>query len=464
MSQVNPFVSIEHAPIAVVSEPARRVVVEVRWGTASLGTKVLPAGESFVLGPRCSIATAIESELSVLTWRDSHLGRLTPHLATPSGERVVGEDDEVSAQFGDYEVVVRGLSERDSLFATSVVGVLAGAGLAQVGVSAAVHAGVVGSLAFFMPAMGADDAEANDRDQLLFMQKMLNASAERADVEKENLAHESSGESGGEAAKRHEGAEGKMGSTTAKSGAGRFGKQGPKDNPNPQLSRTEEREMARDFGFAGLLATRSGDHAPTSKWGEDFAQGKDSQSAIGNMFGDTIGDAPGMGGLGMLGSEEGGGGDGKGIGIADHGGLMGNGILGKCATGDCAGGYGANDRGKGHMKHVARGPSARPAGPTTVNGRLPSEVIQRIVRQNFGRFTQCYQMGLRENPTLSGRVAVRFMIGRDGAVSLAQDAGSDMPNAAVKACVVRAFSGLSFPSPEDGTVSVTYPIMFTPGE
>ena len=56
-------------------------------------------------------------------------------------------------------------------------------------------------------------------------------------------------------------------------------------------------------------------------------------------------------------------------------------------------------------------------GATQVNGRLPPEVIQRIVRQNFGRFRLCYENGLRNNPNLQGRVSVRFVIGRDGAVS-----------------------------------------------
>ena len=102
-------------------------------------------------------------------------------------------------------------------------------------------------------------------------------------------------------------------------------------------------------------------------------------------------------------------------------------------------------------------------GGYSVSGRLPPEVIQRIVRQNFGRFRACYEDGLRTNPSLQGRVTVRFVIGRDGAVSNASDGGSDLPDAGVVACVVRAFRGLSFPQPEGGIVTVTYPITFSPG-
>lgn len=110
-----------------------------------------------------------------------------------------------------------------------------------------------------------------------------------------------------------------------------------------------------------------------------------------------------------------------------------------------------------------RGPSIR-MGATSVSGRLPPEVIQRIVRQNFGRFRLCYENGLRNNPNLQGRVGVRFVIGRDGAVSNVSNGGSDMPDGGVVSCVIRSFQGLSFPQPEGGIVTVVYPIMMSPGD
>ncbi len=101
------------------------------------------------------------------------------------------------------------------------------------------------------------------------------------------------------------------------------------------------------------------------------------------------------------------------------------------------------------------------AGTPAVGGRLPSDLVQRTVRQSFGRFRACYEAGLRGNPTLSGRVTVRFVIGRDGAVMSAMNGGSDLPDSGVVSCVVSAFRGLSFPVPPDGIVTVTYPIVFT---
>ncbi|MFT3769023.1 MAG: AgmX/PglI C-terminal domain-containing protein [Minicystis sp.] len=96
-------------------------------------------------------------------------------------------------------------------------------------------------------------------------------------------------------------------------------------------------------------------------------------------------------------------------------------------------------------------------------GRLAPEVIQRIIRQNFGRFRLCYENGLRNSPNLSARVAVKFVIDIDGSVKQARDGGSDLPDGGIIACIVRGFYGLSFPPPEGGYVTVTYPLMFSPG-
>jgi hypothetical protein len=112
-------------------------------------------------------------------------------------------------------------------------------------------------------------------------------------------------------------------------------------------------------------------------------------------------------------------------------------------------------------------PRANPAkirmGATSVRGKLPPDVIQKTVRQNFGRFRNCYEEGLARDPNLKGRIGVRFVIGRNGEVTNVGDAGSDLPDAAVVSCVISSFHGLHFPKPEGGIVAVEYPLLFTPG-
>lgn len=58
---------------------------------------------------------------------------------------------------------------------------------------------------------------------------------------------------------------------------------------------------------------------------------------------------------------------------------------------------------------------------------------------------------------------MRFVIGRDGSVTTANNGGSDLPDSGVVGCVVNSFRGLSFPAPEDGIVTVGYSIQLSPG-
>lgn len=99
-------------------------------------------------------------------------------------------------------------------------------------------------------------------------------------------------------------------------------------------------------------------------------------------------------------------------------------------------------------------------GATQVSGRLPQEVIERIVNQNMGGIRQCYENGLRKNPSLEGRILINFIIGRDGNVSRVATDESTLSDNDVALCAVRVFRALSFPQPEGGILEVKYPIVF----
>lgn len=298
---------------------------------------------------------------------------------------------------------------------------------------------------------------------------------------------------------RAKGEEGSMGNP-AKASNRRYAVAGPRDNADPHIARQQALREANEFGMIGLLNAGAGGDpsAPTAPWGRDdsaprggaaapaaepaataaasapatppptdmpsTAEAKKAapakeldadKSAKGNMWGDEIGDTMGAGGLGLSAIGEGGGGKGEGIGLGDIG------TLGHGAGTGTGQGFGSG-RGRLGGAHQAGQPSVR-MGATQVNGRLPPEVIQRIVRQNFGRFRLCYENGLKRNPNLEGRVNVRFVIDRQGSVSTAANAGSDLPDSGVVACVIGAYQGLSFPQPEGGIVTVVYPVIFAPG-
>ncbi len=100
----------------------------------------------------------------------------------------------------------------------------------------------------------------------------------------------------------------------------------------------------------------------------------------------------------------------------------------------------------------------------TVTGKLPPEVVRRVVRMKFPQFRACYDAGLQKNPKLQGRVTAKYTIGSDGAVTSSSDGGSDLPDPSVVACVVKMFGTLTYPRPEAGTVDVVFPLVFSPSE
>lgn len=79
------------------------------------------------------------------------------------------------------------------------------------------------------------------------------------------------------------------------------------------------------------------------------------------------------------------------------------------------------------------------------------------MRASYDDFRSCYEKALAKDPTVQGRVVVRFVIGRAGKVSLVED-GSTLADADAVVCVVAEYEKLRFPQPEDGIVTVIYPI------
>jgi hypothetical protein len=94
--------------------------------------------------------------------------------------------------------------------------------------------------------------------------------------------------------------------------------------------------------------------------------------------------------------------------------------------------------------------------------RLPPEVIQQRIREQYDRIRACYDRGRRRDPTLKGRVTVRFVIGRDGRVMFANVLDNTLPDCSVAACVRDEIRATTFPKPEGGVVTIVYPLMLGP--
>jgi pSer/pThr/pTyr-binding forkhead associated (FHA) protein len=254
--------------------------------------------------------------------------------------------------------------------------------------------------------------------------------------------------------KRHKGEEGKMGKKTSKNKEGLYGLKGPKDNPDPHLAKKLAEEQAKNAGILGVLKMNEGSHI-ASIFGRDSALGNDASDVLGGLVGNAIGEAYGVGGLGLVGTGSGGGGTGEGtIGLGNLG------TIGKGGGGGNGSGYGRGAGGLGGRR--AHAPDVIP-GQANVRGSLDKEIIRRIIRRHINEVKYCYEQELTKKPELGGRIMVQFTIAASGQVIASVLQNSTMSNARVENCTVQAVRRWEFPKPlGGGIVIVSYPFVLTP--
>lgn len=97
--------------------------------------------------------------------------------------------------------------------------------------------------------------------------------------------------------------------------------------------------------------------------------------------------------------------------------------------------------------------------------------IDRLVKTKSEAISVCYEEGLARKPKLSGRIVVLFTVENDGTVSDAvTKKGTTLRDETVIGCVLAEFETLVFPSRVDAcdaskencSVTITYPLSFTP--
>jgi hypothetical protein len=445
------------------------VEVVLSWESTVLRVQHVRAGCGLALGERGELLLPAEivgdSRVEILRYDAD-----TAHVMVPRGARLRVDGGECSEDsldlvpgqiveiaLGAFTVKLSLVPEERCRPAPPLEG-LRRSGAGFIAGSALLHAAAFAVVSLFAPALAAEEEDAYDADRMALLQRLLDASAQR---ETDNppapgLSTTEGGElSGGQPAIGAEGAAGRPDTTNN----GRWAAKGNAKPEDVTLARERALHDAETMSAIGVLSSFATDpDAPVVPWGT-VTNGADDVSKIGALFGGSIDDGRGTGGLGLNGLEQGGGGMAQAIGL--------NGVAvlahagGSCdGDGPCDGhGHGRGGLPGGHVPHF----KAPREGPITVaNGRLAAEVIRRVVRLNNGRFRSCYETALHTDPSLQGRVTVKFVIDRTGAVALAADGGSDIPDEGVRRCVVSSFLSLSFPSPENGSVTVVYPIVFSP--
>jgi len=131
------------------------------------------------------------------------------------------------------------------------------------------------------------------------------------------------------------------------------------------------------------------------------------------------------------------------------------------------GGYGTKGKGGGRAGYGkltmigSTGNNSIPLGTEAIiDGGLDRDAVARVMEAKKGQVLFCYEQGLQNDPSLAGRIALRFSIGFDGHVTSAGVASSTLNSKAVESCVLQRLKTWQFPIPKGGMeVKISYPYM-----
>ncbi|MCA9538768.1 MAG: energy transducer TonB [Myxococcales bacterium] len=112
-------------------------------------------------------------------------------------------------------------------------------------------------------------------------------------------------------------------------------------------------------------------------------------------------------------------------------------------------------------ERTTRAPKMPIQKPAEVIGGMDKEEIARAIRQHRNEFRYCYEKQLQSDRDLAGKVMVKFVIGPDGAVQVAQVLESTLGAPAVDECLRTRLTRVQFPPVQGGGyVVVRYPFLF----
>ena len=93
------------------------------------------------------------------------------------------------------------------------------------------------------------------------------------------------------------------------------------------------------------------------------------------------------------------------------------------------------------------------------------EVIQKTIRAHYGGVRSCYEAALARDRCLAGKIAIRFVIEKDGTVACmgSADTSDRLNDCELERCVHEQLRNITFPASPD-IIKVVYPLAFAPGE
>jgi hypothetical protein len=227
----------------------------------------------------------------------------------------------------------------------------------------------------------------------------------------------------------------KMGRRQGKKTDQRYAITGPRDNPDPHVSRQSASRKPKfppdpesRLGVIGVGLAGDPD-APSAPWGRDSSLGTDEVSARGNLWGDTIGDTAGDDGL---------------LRSSLDGGLV----------------------KRIEVVRPERSLAGRPArvlhAQLSVHGSLsPHDVEFAVAAQGLAAFRDCYRADSESRSDHEAHLDLGFEIKSTGELTQIRVLKRERVEPPLLNCVLDSAKKLAFP-PENGDSIVTYPLHFMP--
>ena len=133
----------------------------------------------------------------------------------------------------------------------------------------------------------------------------------------------------------------------------------------------------------------------------------------------------------------------------------------------------AKRRGASKVARSSRGFFAafkRAGGHVTTMGKDPQfgqdwgRRRRAFLKRHMAQIRYCYQRELTKDPSVKGKIVIKFVIAKDGSVSSANTKTTTMNSPSVENCIVSRFMRMQFPEPKGGgIVIVSYPFIFSAG-
>ncbi len=219
------------------------------------------------------------------------------------------------------------------------------------------------------------------------------------------------------------------------------GKDVKKDSGKPTSNANAKAELAAKVAKSGLLKVIG-------------------SGSGGGAFEDVLGGSNGVGDVANALSGA------SGVGVATSDALGAGGPKGG-TSGSAAGIGDLRTGGGGNVALAAKGDAQIRGGvsmqaPEVESADVDREKLAAYVRGRKSAIQQCYEKELKRNPTLKGKVVVRFTISTSGRAIEIDIEENTLGNEAVAACIKTVIRGWVFPFKPPSDVPVAYPFVFAP--